>query len=41
MVENPWILKIKKKKKKTKTQYTLLQPNLKKPEQHIHQIKQN
>ena len=33
----------KKKKKETKTQYTRLQPNLKKPEheQQIHQVKQN
>ena len=35
MVANPRILKKKKhnKKKKTKTQYMQLQPNLKKPEQ--------
>ena len=38
MVANPQILK---KKTKTKTQYTLLQPNLKKLEQQIHQEKQN
>ena len=36
MVANPRILK-----QKTKTQYTRLQPNLKKPEQQIHQVKQN
>ena len=42
MVANPRILKKKNIiKKKTKTQYTQLQPNLKKPEQQIHQVKQN
>ena len=40
MVANPQILK-KIKNKKTKTQYTRLQPNLKKPKQQIHQVKQN
>ena len=33
--------RFKKKKPKIKTQYTLLQPNLKKLEQPIHQVKQN